>query len=137
MKIKEIEVGMSASHSQTITEEDIESFAKVSGDYNPIHMCEEYAKHSRFNRRIAHGMISASFFSALFATKIPGKGSIYVSQSLNFIKPVFLGDTVIATVKVIKIDLDRQRVFFETFCQVENKIVINGTAEIYVPNNEK
>jgi len=131
--IEEIREGMEASYSQTITDSDVKSFAGLSGDRNPVHMDEDYAKKSRFKKRIAHGLMSASYFSALFGTKIPGEGCVYVAQSLQFKRPVYLGDTVIATVKVEKVDINNKRVFFRTICKVKNKIVIDGNAEIYIP----
>ena len=131
--IDEISVGMSASYAQTITDADVKQFAGISGDNNPVHMNEEYANESRFKKRIAHGLLSASFFSALFGTRLPGKGCVYVSQNLDFKKPVYLGDTVTATVTVTDIDIKKKRVFFETKCLVKNRIVIDGTAELYIP----
>lgn len=131
--MESLKVGMVESYEQTITDADIKTFAGLSGDNNPVHMSEEYAEKSRFKGRIAHGMLSASFFSALFGTKLPGYGCVYVSQSLNFRKPVYLGDTVKATIEIIRIDMDKSRVFFKTFCVVKGKRVIDGEAEIYIP----
>ncbi|MEY8765808.1 MULTISPECIES: MaoC family dehydratase [Francisella] len=131
--IDEIEIGMCASYSQTITDTDVKVFAGLSGDHNPVHLDELYAEKSRYKKRIAHGLISASFFSALFGTKLPGKGCVYVGQNLNFKRPVYLGDTVVATVIVSNIDVSRKRVFFDTKCTVKNKVVIDGTAEIFIP----
>lgn len=133
MQFEDIKIGMSESYSQTITDADIKSFAGISGDHNPIHMSDEYAEKSRFKKRIAHGLISASFFSALFGTRLPGEGCVYVNQSLNFKKPIYLNDTVTATVTVNEVDLKKRRVFFDTVCKVKNKIVIYGNAELYVP----
>ena len=110
--IEEIEIGMSVSYSQTISDADIKTFAGISGDRNPIHLDEEYAKNSRYKKRIAHGLITASYFSALFGTKIPGEGCVYVSQSLNFKRPIYIGDTVTAIVEVTSIDLVKKKVFF-------------------------
>ena len=131
--IEEIEIGMEVSYSQTITDSDVKDFAGISGDRNPVHMDEEYASNSRYKKRIAHGLMSASYFSALFGTKIPGEGCVYVSQSLQFKRPVYLGDTVTATVIVKEVNLDKKRVFFRTICKVKNKIVIDGEAELFVP----
>lgn len=131
--IEQIEVGMSVSYSQTITDADVKSFAGLSGDHNPVHVSDEYAENSRYKKRIAHGFISASFFSALFGTKLPGPGCVYASQSLKFKRPVYLGDTVTATAEVTSIDLIKRRVFFSTVCKVKNKSVITGEAELYVP----
>ncbi len=136
MAIDEICVSMSASYSQTITDADIKSYAGISGDNNPVHMSEEYAAESRFGKRIAHGFISASFFSALFGTRIPGPGCVYVSQSLNFKRPVYIGDTVTASVIVTNIDKDKKRVFFNTVCKVKGKIVIDGEAVLYIPGDK-
>jgi len=133
LSFEDIQIGMEASYSQTITDADVKSFAGISGDRNPVHLDEEYAHKSRYKRRIAHGMISSSFFSALFGTKIPGEGCVYVSQSLQFKRAVYLGDTVIATVIVTKVDHNKRRVFFRTHCKVKNRIVIDGEAELYVP----
>jgi 3-hydroxybutyryl-CoA dehydratase len=137
MNIEDITVGMSASYSQTISDADIKAFAGISGDNNPVHMNEEFAENSHFGKRIAHGLISASFFSALFGTKLPGTGCVYVSQNLKFLRPVYIGDTVYAIVKVKAINLNKQRIFFDTICTVKNKIVINGEAEIYLPAKSK
>ena len=128
-----IQIGMSALYSQTITDADVKSFAGLSGDHNPVHVDEIYAEKSRFKKRIAHGLISGSFFSALFGTRLPGPGCVYVSQAFNFKRPVFLGDTVTAKVIVTGIDKSNRRVFFDTECRVRNKIVIDGNAELYVP----
>jgi len=136
MNINEIKVGMSESYSQTITDADVKSFAGISGDRNPVHMSDEYAQNSRYKKRIAHGMISASFFSALFGTKLPGNGCVYVNQSLNFKRPVYIGDTVTAIIIVTAIDEIKNRVFFDTICKVKNKTVIDGTAELYIPKEK-
>tara|TARA_R100000935_G_scaffold31136_1_gene51669 strand:- start:1696 stop:2097 length:402 start_codon:yes stop_codon:yes gene_type:complete len=133
MPIEEIKEGMTVSLSQTITDADIKSFAAISGDRNPVHVDEEYANASRYKKRIAHGFLTASFFSALFGTKLPGEGCVYVAQSLRFKRPVYIDDTVTATVEVTKIDLKSKRVFFNTVCKVKNKIVTDGEAEIYIP----
>jgi len=134
--IEEIKIGMKASYSQTITDADIKAFAGISGDRNPVHIDEEYASSSRYKKRIAHGLMTASYFSGLFGTKIPGEGCVYVSQTLNFKRPVYVGDTVTATVEVFNVDLEKFRVFFRTICRVKQRIVTDGEAEIYIPNKE-
>lgn len=136
MKIEEIEIGMSASYSQTITDADIKSFAGISGDNNPVHMSDEFAQSSRFKKRIAHGLLSSSFFSSLFGTKLPGEGCVYVAQSLNFKHPVYIGDTVTASIMVISIDIQKSRVHFKTSCKVGGRVVIDGEAEIYIPERK-
>ncbi len=135
LSIEEIEVGMEARYSQSITDADIKAFAGISGDRNPVHLDEQYAASSRYKRRIAHGLLSASFFSALFGTKLPGEGSVYVSQSLQFKRAVYIGDTVEAIVIVKSVDLERRRVFFQTLCRVKNRVVIDGEAELYLPES--
>ena len=132
--IEDIRVGMKISYSQTITDSDIKTFAGLSGDHNPVHVDEKYAESSRFKRRIAHGLMSAGFFSQLFGTKLPGPGCVYTAQSLKFLRPVYINDTVVATVEVIAVDLLRKRVQFKTCCTVNNKMVIDGDAEIYIPD---
>ena len=131
--ITEITIGMTASYSQTISDADVKVFAGISGDHNPVHLSEEYAKNSRFKNRIAHGLLTASFFSAIFGTKLPGEGCVYAGQNLQFKKPVYLGDTVVAKVTVIAIDVLKKRVTFETVCTVNNRVVTTGTAEIFIP----
>ena len=131
--ITEITIGMTASYSQTISDADVKAFAGISGDHNPVHLSEEYAKNSRFKNRIAHGLLTASFFSAIFGTKLPGEGCVYAGQHLQFKKPVYLGDTVVAKVTVIAIDVLKKRVTFETVCTVKNRVVTTGTAEIFIP----
>ena len=136
MEINEIKIGMSESYSQTISEADVKAYAGISGDRNPVHMDDEYAEKSRYKKRIAHGMISSSFFSALFGTKLPGPGCVYVNQSLNFKRPDYIGDTVTAIITVTKIDEIKSRVYFDTVCKVKNKIVIDGQAELYIPKEK-
>ena len=136
MLIDDIKVGMTVSYSQTITDADIKSFAGLSGDNNPVHMSDDFANGSRFGKRIAHGLMSASFFSALFGTRLPGPGCVYVSQSLNFKRPVYIGDTVVAAVVVKLINHKKNRVFFDTVCKVRGKVVIDGVAEIFIPKEK-
>lgn len=133
-RLGDLREGMAASYSQTITDPDVQAFANLSGDHNPLHMDETFASATRFKRRIAHGFHAASFFSTVFGTQLPGKGCIYVSQNLSFKRPVYLGDTVTATVTVKSIDLKSRVVEFETLCRVDNRIVISGIAQIFVPD---
>lgn len=132
INISDISVGMKASDFYLITDEKIQAFASVSKDYNPIHLDQDYAESSKFGKRLAHGAMVASFFSALFAMKLPGPGSIYVSQNTQFKKPVFIDDTVFAEIEVIKVDVDRKRIFFSTNCYVNEVKVLSGEAEIYI-----
>ncbi len=131
--MEDIKVGMKVSYSQTITDADIKTYAGVSGDHNPVHVSQEYAEQSRYGKRLAHGMISIGFFSALFGMRLPGPGCVYVAQNTKFKRPVYIDDTVTAVAEVTAISLENKRVFFSTNCYVKNKIVISGDAEIYIP----
>jgi 3-hydroxybutyryl-CoA dehydratase len=131
---EDLEVGMTASFSKTITEADIVMFSGVSGDTNPVHINDEYAKTTMFKGRIAHGMLSAGFISAVFGTKLPGPGAIYVNQSLKFRAPVHIGDTVTATVTLNELVAEKKFANFETVCTVGDTVVIKGEATLMVPS---
>lgn len=131
--IEKIEIGMRVSYSQTITDADIKAYAGLSGDHNPVHVNQEYAEESRYGKRLAHGLMSVGFFSALFGMRLPGPGCVYVSQNTQFKRPVYINDTVTAVAEVTDVCLKKKRVFFSTNCYVKNKIVISGDAEIYIP----
>lgn len=131
---EDLSEGMSASFGKTITESDIYTFAGVSGDTNPVHVNEEFAKTTMFKGRIAHGMIGAAFISAVLGTKMPGPGCIYVSQTLKFKAPVRVGDTLMATVTIKKLIRDKKFVECETVCTVGEKKVIDGEAIVMVPS---
>ena len=131
--LDEITDGMTAVFSKTVTEADIVLFAGVTGDTNPVHLDEEFAKPTMFKGRIAHGMLTAGFVSAVFGTKLPGPGCIYMSQNLKFKAPVKIGDTVKARVTVSAIDQEKARVTFATTCHVGDKIVLDGEAQLMVP----
>ncbi len=131
--IDEINEGMTAVFSKTVTEADIVLFAGVSGDTNPVHLDEDYARPTMFKGRIAHGMLTAGFISAVFGTKLPGPGCIYMSQSLKFKAPVRAGDTVVARVTATTVDRDKARVTFATTCKVKDAVVLEGEAMLMVP----
>lgn len=132
--IKELEIGQEDSFSKTISEGDVSLYAGITGDMNPAHISEEYAKQTMFKHRIAHGMLGAGLISAVLGTSLPGPGSIYISQNLKFIAPVNLGDTVTATVKVKKKDEEKNRVIMDTICTTqEGKEVIVGEAVLMPP----
>ncbi|MFQ1656709.1 MaoC family dehydratase [Aeromonas veronii] len=126
-------IGMTESYSQTITDADIKFFSGISGDRNPVHMNDDFAEKSQFNKRIAHGMMSASYFSALFGMKLPGPGCVYLSQTLKFIQPVYIGDTVVAKITLTKLNKRSRRFTFDTCCYVNGTVVITGEAEIFLP----
>jgi len=104
---------MRASNFQTITDADIKNFAGISGDRNPVHVDENYATNSRHKKRIAHELITASYFLALFGSKIPGEDCVYFSQSLKFKRAVYIGDTVVSKVEATNIDLEKNRDFLK------------------------
>ncbi|NIZ46453.1 MaoC family dehydratase [Entomospira nematocerorum] len=131
MKFSELEVGMKASLSRTITEADIFAYAGVSMDFNPAHIDEESAKNGIFKKRIAHGMLSAGFISAILGTKLPGEGSIYMGQELKFTAPVYIGDTVTATCEIIELVPEKNRVILSTTCTKQDGTeVITGKATV-------
>jgi 3-hydroxybutyryl-CoA dehydratase len=116
-----------------VTEADIAAFAEVSGDKNPVHLDAQYAAGTMFKERIAHGMLSAAYISAVFGMKLPGPGAIYISQTLNFKAPVKIGDTVVTTVKVAELVPEKKRARFECVCSVNGKPVVQGEAVLMVP----
>ena len=129
---EDLSVGQSAEITRTVDAPDIEAFAAVSGDVNPVHLDEAYAQGTPFKGRIAHGMLSAAYISAVLGTRLPGPGAIYLSQSLRFRRPVKIGDPVTAKVTVKAIDEKRGHVTLETLCQVNGKTVIDGEAVVMV-----
>ena len=131
--LEDLEIGQTAELRRTVTAPDIEAFAAVTGDANPVHLDEAYAAATPFKGRIAHGMLSAGYISAVLGTRLPGPGAIYVSQTLNFRRPVRIGDEVTAEVKVTAIDPARSRVTFATGCVVAGKTVVEGEAVVVVP----
>lgn len=125
--------GDTASLSRTMTDDDIRAFANATGDHNPLHLDEEFAKQTRFGKRIAHGMLSASLISAVIANDLPGQGSIYLGQTLQFVAPVFPGDTVTARVTVTSIREDKPIIKLETVCTNQrHEVVIRGEATVLV-----
>ena len=131
--IDQLQPGMSASIAKTVTETDIILFAGISTDVNPAHLDEEYAKGTMFGGRIAHGMLSAGFISAVLANHLPGPGTIYLSQTLKFKAPVRPGDTVRATVTVKEVNVAKNRVTLDTVCTVGGKVVIEGECLMMPP----
>ena len=128
-----LKVGDAAEVSKTITDEDVRAFAELTGDRNPVHLDEEYAARTRFGRRIAHGMLGASLISAVLANELPGRGTVYLSQTLKFTAPVFLGDTVTARVTVRHVREDKPVVTLETVCTNDRgERVVEGEAVVLV-----
>jgi 3-hydroxybutyryl-CoA dehydratase len=131
---EDLEPGMEASFSKTVSEADIVGFAEVTGDKNPVHLDAEFAGRTIFKERIAHGMLTASFISAVFGMELPGPGVIYVSQTLNFKGPVKIGDEVVAKVKVAELLPAKRRARFDCVCVVQGKTVLDGEAILMVPS---
>jgi len=135
--LEDLQVGMSRSISKQIGEAEIEMFAQVSEDRNPLHLDEAAAATSIFKTRIAHGMLSASLFSALIGERLPGHGSIYLSQNLRFTAPVKIGDTVTATVTVTNITPEKRRVSLDCVAKVGDKTVISGDALVLASSRQQ
>ena len=127
----QFKIGDTASLSKLITDADIQAFAGVTGDHNPVHLDEEFAKRSRFGKRIAHGMLSASLISSAIANKLPGAGSIYLGQTLRFVSPVFPGDEITARVTVTEVRTDKPILKLQTVCTNHHgQTVIDGEATV-------
>ena len=123
--------GQTSSMKKIFTEKDVKTFSNISMDKNPIHLDEKFAKKSIFKTRIVHGILVSSLISSVIANKLPGPGSIYLNQTLNFIKPVFLGDEITASVTISKYNPEKNNFFLKTTCtNQDNKIVIDGNARI-------
>jgi 3-hydroxybutyryl-CoA dehydratase len=130
---EDLEVDMEASFAKTVTDADIQSFAEVTGDKNPVHLDRAYAAKTMFKTPIAHGMLTAGYISAVFGMEMPGPGAIYVSQTLNFRAPVREGDRVVAKVRVKELYPAKRRARFECICVVGERVVLEGEAVLMVP----
>ena len=134
--LEDLEIGMSRMLQRKITQNDILLFSKISGDENPVHLDEEYAKQTIFGERTVHGMLTASLISAVVAEQLPGHGTIYLSQTLKFIKPVLPGQLVTTTVRITHIEYSNQRVTLYCECKVEEKVVLAGEALVLAPSRK-
>lgn len=134
--IEDIEIGMTRGIGKTITDADIEMFATLSMDCNPVHLDEEYAQDTIFAGRVAHGMLTAGLFSAIIGEQLPGHGAVYLGQNLKFLAPVRPGDHVAATVTVRKIDHGRRRVTLDCAARVGDKVVLKGDALVLAPSRK-
>ena len=132
--IEDLETGMSAEYTRTVTQADIAQFAELSGDNNPVHLDEAYAAQTLFKGRISHGVLTASYISTVIGTKLPGPGAIYLSQQLKFLAPVRPGDTVLTRATITEINPEKRRITLETVCTVSEKPVLKGEAVIMVPS---
>eukprot|EP01130_Rhizamoeba_saxonica_P004255 TRINITY_DN1744_c1_g1_i2.p1 TRINITY_DN1744_c1_g1~~TRINITY_DN1744_c1_g1_i2.p1 ORF type:complete len:173 (-),score=14.85 TRINITY_DN1744_c1_g1_i2:46-564(-) len=132
-----IEVGSFSSFTKMITEHEILLFAEASGDHNPLHLDEAYAKTTRFKTRIAHGFLTGSLISTVAASKLPGPGSIYISQTMNFKKPVYINDQITAYVEAVSINNRKRTVSFKTDCLNQHgEVVLEGSAEVLVRKDQ-
>jgi 3-hydroxybutyryl-CoA dehydratase len=135
--IDELKVGDSAQFSKTITETDINDFAKVTGDFNPLHLDQGYAEKTIFKSRIAHGLLSVGLLSSILGNILPGHGTIYLSHEIKFLAPVRIGDTITAKVEVIEVVPEKNRAEFRTTCMNQDgKIVVDGIAWAMPPKKE-
>jgi 3-hydroxybutyryl-CoA dehydratase len=130
---EDLEIGQEAHLIRRVTPAEIQMFADISGDHNPVHLDPAYAATTPFKTTIAHGMLTAAYISAIFGTDLPGPGSIYVSQTLNFRAPVRPGDEVTTTVRVVDLIVAKRRARFDCICRVGGKPVLEGEAVLMVP----
>ncbi|HUS97575.1 MAG TPA: MaoC family dehydratase [Hyphomicrobiaceae bacterium] len=134
-QFEDLDIGMEASVTKTVTDNDIVAFANITGDHNPVHLDADYAAGTMFKERISHGMLTASYMSAVFGMELPGPGAIYISQTLNFRRPVKIGDTIKATASVLELFPAKNRVRFMCTCVNEaGKTVVEGEAILMVPS---
>ena len=135
-KFEDLSLGMSHETHHVITEKDIELFAEVSGDRNPLHMDEEFAKQTPFGQRIAHGALTASYISGILGNNLPGPGSIFTGLSMRFRRPVFIGSNVTVRVEVSEMQPRGNRVTLKVSCIVDGKAAISGEAQVMVPSRD-
>ena len=135
-KFEDLSVGMTHETHHVITEKDIELFAEVSGDRNPLHMDEDFAKNTPFGQRIAHGALTASYISGILGNDLPGPGSSFVGLNMRFRRPVFIGSNVIVRVEVTEMQERGNRVTLKVSCNVDGKAAISGEAMVMVPSRD-
>ena len=131
---EDLEVGMNAEVNKVITEANVKAFADLSGDVNPLHLDEEFAKRTRMEGRVVHGMVSASLLSTIVGYKLPGPGCLWLSQTLRFLHPVRIGDRVRARGSIVELITAKQQARMEMICRVEKRNVIEGEALVWVPS---
>ena len=136
--IDQIKTGETAEFSKTVTETDIYLYAGITGDFNPAHVNEAYAKNTFFKTRIAHGMLTAGFISAILANQLPGPGTIYLKQELSFLAPVHIGDTITGRVEVLELIPEKNRIRLKTSCiNQDGVVVLTGEAMVSPPKAPK
>ena len=129
---EDLSVGMEASYAKKIPDKDVLAFADLSGDVNPLHLSDDFAAGTLFKKRIAHGFLTGSLFSTVLGTKLPGPGCIYLSQTMKFRAPVYIGDEVVATLRITGLDTDKARATLACDCAVNGKTVLDGEAVMMV-----
>ncbi len=134
---EDLSVGLSETYAKTVRSSDVVGFAEITGDRNPIHLSEHFAARTPFKGRIAHGLYTAGLISAVIGTRLPGPGAIYISQTLRFLAPVKIGDTVDATVEVVELNARRQRAELFCKCEVGGTLVLEGEAVVKVPRRQE
>ena len=134
---EDLETGMSARYEKTLTQDDVDMFARLSGDINPAHLDEAFARGTRLKRPVVHGALTASLVSAVLGCKLPGPGCLYVRNEVNFRAPVYPGDTVTAVATVSRLDPKRNFAEFETRCETPEHTVMDGSALLWVPSREE
>ncbi|MBK9081020.1 MAG: MaoC family dehydratase [Rhizobiales bacterium] len=133
---EDLAVGMRETLMKTVMNSDVVGFANLSGDHNPIHLSDHFARKTRFGGRIAHGLYTASLISAILGTRLPGPGAVYLHQTLNFKGPVKIGDVVLISVEVMEMTEKGKRVKLHCECSVDGKVVLDGEATVMVPSKE-
>jgi len=131
--LEDLRVGMTERYSKIVKSSDVVGFAEITGDRNPIHLSEHFAAKTPFKGRIAHGLYTAGLISAVIGTRLPGPGAIYVSQTLKFLAPVKIGDTVDVSVEVVELIKERQRARLSCRCRVGDTVVLEGEAVVKIP----
>ncbi len=135
--IEDLKIGQKASFEKLVNSNDINIFSNLTGDFNPVHTDEKFAKESIFKKRIVHGFLTGSLISTVIASKLPGPGSIYLKQELKFLSPVFIGEIVKAEVTILEINSEKKKILLLTECFVSEKKVLTGKAEILVSSKPK
>lgn len=135
--LEELKPGMSESYSRTVTEEDIQKFGEASGDFNPVHFDDAYARKTIFRGRIAHGLLTAGYISTVLGTKLPGAGAIFIGASIQFKAPVRIGDMVTAICTVREVITEKKRVICDCICEVGGNAVIEAEATLLVPSRRQ
>jgi 3-hydroxybutyryl-CoA dehydratase len=136
--IDKLQVGDAAEFAKTVSETDIYLYAGITGDFNPAHVNENYAKNTFFKTRIAHGMLTAGFISAIIANQLPGPGTIYLKQELSFLAPVRIGDTITARVEILELNAEKNRVRLKTTCSNQDGVtVLEGFGLVSPPKAPK